>query len=167
MPMHPAALDPAALLKQTRETRTKRSGPGGQHRNKTETAVTLVHMPTGIAAEASERRSQAENRVVALKRLRLELALKHRTPASPSGPTGLWRSRIRGRQLVISASHEDYPCLVAEALDRLQTTGWQVSPAAEILGVTTSQIIGLFRKCPAAWVAVNKHRAALGLPALK
>jgi hypothetical protein len=53
------------------------------------------------------------------------------------------------------------------SLARLHTTGWQVSPAAEILGVTTSQIIGLFRKCPAAWVAVNKHRAALGLPALK
>ncbi|MEI6355559.1 MAG: peptide chain release factor-like protein [Verrucomicrobiota bacterium] len=39
----------------------------------TVTAVVLVHVPTGIAAEASERRSQHENRGVALKRLRLRL----------------------------------------------------------------------------------------------
>lgn len=165
--MHPAALQPADLLKQTTETRTKRSGPGGQHRNKTETAVVLVHRPTGISAEGSERRSQAENRAVALKRLRMKLAVEHRTPAKPSGPSDLWRSRTRGRQLVISASHEDFPALVAEALDHLQEAQWQVSPAAQKLGVTTSQLIGLFKKAPVAWAAVNKHRLAMGLPALK
>ena len=165
--MHPAALPLAELLKQVTETRTKRSGPGGQHRNKTETAVVLVHKPTGISAEGSERRSQSENRAVALKRLRLKLALEHRTPALPSGPSDLWQARTRGRQLVISASHDDYPALLAEALDSLQKTGWQVAPAAVKLGVTTSQLIGLFKKHPAALVAVNKQRESMGLPALK
>lgn len=165
--MHPAALSSADLLKHVTETRTKRSGPGGQHRNKTETAVVLVHRPTGISAEGSERRSQAENRQVGLKRLRLKLAIEHREPASSAGPTELWLSRVHGRQLVISASHDDYPALLAEALDRLQGTGWQVAPAAELLGVTTSQLIGLFKKAPAAWTVVNKHRLAIGLPALK
>jgi hypothetical protein len=165
--VHPAALEPAELLKSCEETRTRRSGPGGQHRNKTETAVVLIHKPTGISAEGSERRSQAENRAVALKRLRLTLAVEHRTPVSSSGPTELWQSRTRGRQLVISASHEDYASLVAEALDRLQATGWQIAPAAEILGVTTSQLGGLLKKSAAAWVAVNKGREAMGLPKLK
>jgi hypothetical protein len=165
--MHAAALPIADLLKQVTESRTKRSGPGGQHRNKTETAVVLVHKPTGISAEGSERRSQSENRAVALKRLRLKLAIEHRSPASSSGPSELWRSRTRGRQLVISAGHDDYPAIVVEALDRLQFTGWQVSPAAETLCVTTSQLIGLFKKNPAVLVAVNKQREAMGLPALK
>lgn len=165
--MHPAALDPADLLKQVSETRTRRSGPGGQHRNKVETAVILVHRPTGISTEASERRSQGENRQVALKRLRLKLAVEHRTPADPSGPSDLWRSRVRGRQLVISASHDDYPALVAEALDRLQGVGFEIPPAASKLGVSNTQLIGLFKKCPVGWVALNKHRAAAGLPALK
>jgi len=54
--MHPATLEPADLHRQVTETQTKRSGLGGQHRNKTETAVVLVHRPTGISAEWPERR---------------------------------------------------------------------------------------------------------------
>ena len=48
-------------------------GPGGQHRNKTASAVRLTHLPTGITVSASERRSQAQNRSSALMRLRRQL----------------------------------------------------------------------------------------------
>ncbi len=50
-------------------------GPGGQHRNKTQSAVRLVHVPTGVVVSAGERRSQLMNRHVALERLRAELRL--------------------------------------------------------------------------------------------
>lgn len=46
------------------------SGPGGQHRNKTETGVRLTHTPTGTVVTATERRSQLQNRGEALERLR-------------------------------------------------------------------------------------------------
>lgn len=164
--MHPAALPAAELLKSTHEVHTRRSGPGGQHRNKTQTAVVIVHQPTGIAGEASERRSQAENRQVALRRLRLKLALEHRTQALP-GPSQLWQARTRGRQLVISASHEDYPPLVAEALDQLQAHGLEIPKAAEVLGVTATQLARLFKKDPAAWTTLARLRAGAGLAALK
>jgi protein subunit release factor B len=53
-------------------------GPGGQHRNKTESGVRLVHRPTGVTVTATERRSQAQNRSAALARLRERLqALSH------------------------------------------------------------------------------------------
>ncbi len=165
--MHPAAIPPAELLKQVAETRTKRSGPGGQHRNKTETAVVLVHEPTGISAEASERRSQAENRSVALGRLRMKLALEQRSPVGAAGPSALWRSRTQGRRLVVSPDHVAFPALVAEALDHLQASQFELGPAAERLGVSTSQLVRLFKKFPAAWAALNRHRASAGLPAVK
>jgi hypothetical protein len=164
-PMHPAALPAAELLRQTRETHTRRSGPGGQHRNKTQTAVVLVHLPTGIDAEAAERRSQAENRRVALRRLRDRLALEHRLPATP-GPSPRWAGRARGGRLVISVDHDDFPALVAEALDQLAAHAMRMAPTAERLGVTATQLANLFRKDAAAWTALNRRRAAVGAPPL-
>ena len=163
--MHPAALDVATLLRACSESRTKRSGPGGQHRNKTETAVVLLHEPTGISAEASERRSQAENRQVALKRLRLKLAVEHRESAQ-SQASESWRKRVRGRQFVISAEHQDFPAIVAEALDQLQAAGFEIPPAAHKLGVTGTQLVKLLKKFPGAWVALNNDRERLGLRVL-
>jgi peptide chain release factor len=44
-------------------------GPGGQHQNKTESAVRAVHVPTGLAAVARSERSQHRNKAAALSRL--------------------------------------------------------------------------------------------------
>jgi peptide chain release factor len=50
------------------------SGPGGQHVNRTESAVRITHVPTGMQASASEERSQHRNRKLALARLAKKLA---------------------------------------------------------------------------------------------
>lgn len=164
--MHPAALPPESLLTNVQEMHARRSGPGGQHRNKVQTAVVLVHRPTGIAAEAAERRSQAENRRVALGRLRLKLALEHRTPAS-TATSSRWQARLRGRQLLVSTDHDDYPALIAEALDRLQAHALDMPATAAALGVTATQLLKLFKRAPAAWTTLNRLRAGQGLPVLK
>ena len=74
---------------------------------------------------------------------------------------------MRGRQISVSPRHEDLPALIAEALDQLEQSGWEMAPTAAALGVTTSQLIKLFRQVPAAWEAINRLRLARGLPSLK
>mgnify|MGYP005932397085 FL=1 len=49
------------------------SGPGGQHVNKTESAVRAVHIPSGISVVASDQRSQWQNKKLATERLQVKL----------------------------------------------------------------------------------------------
>src|SRR5436309_7703082 len=66
------------LLNQCKVDTYRASGPGGQKRNKTSSAVRLRHPPSGLIVIAEESRSQHENRVRALRRLRQALHLKVR-----------------------------------------------------------------------------------------
>lgn len=126
---HPSCLPDEALLAQCTASAGRGGGPGGQHRNKVSTLITLTHTPTGHEAHAGERRSQQENKQVALRRLRLILAVHVRTAApalaKPEGNTresflasldasisstgqpgqqnsDLWRSRVGGTRQGLS-----------------------------------------------------------------
>ncbi len=166
--MHPAAIEVEKLLADCHSRRLRRSGPGGQHRNKVETAWWVQHVPTGVAAEANERRSQAENRAEAVFRLRVNLALEVRQPlAEGCGPSPLWRSRCGSGRIEVSASHGDFPALLAEALDVLAACEYDARPAAELLGCTASQLVKLLKKEPRALGLVNAARAAAGLKPLR
>src|SRR5262245_8427192 len=164
---HPAALDPDVLAAQCEFRFTRRSGPGGQNRNKVEPAVILNHLPTGTTAAASERRSQGENRLVALARLRIELALTVRRPIdlgqeTPFVPTVLWQRRCRGGRIVVNPHHADFPALLAEALDVLHASGDDPGVAARKLGCSTSQLIKLLKHEPRALILVNQSRGRAG-----
>jgi hypothetical protein len=162
--LHPAQLAEAELLRECNIRFVRRSGPGGQHRNKVATGVQLVHRGTGVVAEANERRSQAQNRSAAIQRLRLRLAVDVRRHVSVSAtPSPLWQSRCRNGRLSINPSHLDLAALLAEALDRIAALGWDVRAAAGRLGCTPTQLVRLLQFEPPAVQRVNRERAARGL----
>src|SRR6516225_5538235 len=78
MRSHWTALSDDQFLAQCEVDTYRASGPGGQKRNKTSSAVRLRHPPSGLLVIAEESRSQHENRARALRRLRQALYLKVR-----------------------------------------------------------------------------------------
>lgn len=83
------ATDMATLEREVVIEPYRAPGPGGQRKNRKETAVRLTHPPSGITVVASERRSQAQNRQMAFERLverleRLNRPRKRRIPTRPS-----------------------------------------------------------------------------------
>lgn len=169
MSRHPASLPVDALLSECDVRRGRRGGPGGQHRNKVETAIVLRHRPTGLVAEANERRSQAENRQVALRRLRMRLAVEVRSSGAhqTTAPSELWQGRCAGSRITVSASHDDFPALLAEALDAVAAAEYEMAAAADRLGVSTSQLTRLIQREPAAWTRLNEERRQRGLRPLR
>jgi hypothetical protein len=165
---HPATLDPEALARDCDFHTTRRGGPGGQNRNKVETAVVLTHRPTGLKAQAGERRSQLENRKMALSRLRIELALLVRRPIELGGarpgysPSERWQGRRKGDQILINPGHEDFPALLAEALDVLYASDDDLKACANLMGCSTSQLIKFFKEAPRAWALINARRREAG-----
>lgn len=162
-PPHPASLDAEQLTRRIQLGHSRSAGPGGQHRNKVATRVQLLDVPTGITAAAGERRSVRENKPVAIRRLRLALAIGCRT-AVPLGPIGsqLWQSRRQGSKIVINDHHWDYPALLAEALDVIVAMNGDVRKAAIRLDTSSSQLIRLLSKHAPAMVALNEFRIARG-----
>jgi peptide chain release factor len=69
-PLEETVFDPKEVCWET----MRASGPGGQHVNRTESAVRVAHLPTGIQASAAEERSQHRNRKLALARLAKKIA---------------------------------------------------------------------------------------------
>ena len=161
--VHPACLPVEKLLAECDVRHERRSGPGGQHRNKVSTAIVLTHRPTGLRAEANEERSQVENHREAVRRLRVRLAVEVRSESTGTGTSQLWRSRVNNRRLAVNPSHADFPALLAEALDAVAAAEYDVSAAAESLGISASQLMKFLKDVPTAWASVAEARRQRGL----
>ncbi|PKA65028.1 hypothetical protein AXF42_Ash019040 [Apostasia shenzhenica] len=153
------------------------SGPGGQHRNKRESAVRLTHRPTGIVAQAVEDRSQHRNRACALARLRTLLALKVRNAVeleryNPSLellqilPT---KSTIRVSEVgpQIGPNNPKFVLGMQGLLDLIFTVEGSVSEAAKILGLSTGALSRLILSDDSLRAAVNELRTSKGLRPLR
>jgi hypothetical protein len=158
------------LLAQCAVDTYRASGPGGQKRNKTSSAVRLRHGPTGLLVIAEESRSQHENRARALRRLREALYLKLRDELPDGGPAP---EALAGRPELRAAKNGEGRLDVGRkdarfwpaaglALDVLQALEARVAEAAAALGVSTANLIGFLQTSPKLWEQVNQLRARFG-----
>lgn len=162
-------LDDAALIAQCEVDTYRSSGPGGQKRNKTSSAVRLRHQPTGLIVTATEERSQHLNRLRAIRRMREAIALNVRAPIDLLS----YQLRrevtdvLRSSGLVVGSRDPRYYVALSEILDVLLSAGMRVSIAAEALGLSTAQLVKLLEDDPKVWQKVNELRAAVGAKPLR
>jgi hypothetical protein len=170
-----ANLEDRALIAQCDVDTYRASGPGGQKRNKTSSAVRLRHGPTGLIVIAEESRSQHENRVRALRRLRQALYLKLRNAltAESLNPETLAAiddlREARGRDGRFSLGRRDIRFWPAAGvvLDVLDAVQGRVSEAAAALGVTTGNLNEFLSTDPKLWEQANQLRGRHGHPPLR
>ena len=170
------ALSDDELLAQCAFERFRVSGPGGQHRNKTDSAVRLTHEPTGVVGYASERRSQHQNRSTALARLRRGIALEVRTEPAVDAyhpPPELQRILPRtvagevSRKERIGARHREFWTGVAPLLDLFAAVHGSVADCAALLGCSSNQLTKLLASEPHLWAKTNEMRERRGLKPLR
>jgi hypothetical protein len=163
-------LDDAALLDQCEVDTYRASGPGGQKRNKTSSAVRLRHRPTELIVIGTESRSQHENKARALKRLRLAIALHVRRTVNPDvyEPSPLLRECVTddGR-FHVGRRDERFLPAAAEVLDVLLASGGSVREAATRVGSTTARLVDFLQREDKLWAQVNELRKALGKKPLR
>ncbi len=169
-----ARLTEDQLLAQCAVDTYRASGPGGQKRNKTSSAVRLRHLPTGLIVIAEESRSQHDNKAKALQRLRHALFLDLRDPLPPDvtpeqivALTDYATARSPGGRLRMSARDPRFWPSVGVALDVLTAVEARVADAAALLGVSTGNLIDFLRTDPKVWQEANRLRAAFGHNALR
>ncbi|MCP4247866.1 MAG: peptide chain release factor-like protein [bacterium] len=163
-------LDDPALLARCQVDTYRASGPGGQKRNKTDSAVRIRLPALGLMVTAGESRSQHENKARALRRLREQIALQIRRPMDVDGyrPSALLAGCLTRRsQLVVGRRDERYAPVVAEVLDLITACGGRISTAAGKVGVTTGALSTFLRRDAKLLACVNDLRRGTGLRPLR
>ena len=166
-------LNDAQLLAQCEVDTYRASGPGGQKRNKTSSAVRIRHLPSGLLVIAEESRSQHENRAKALKRVRQAFYLKLREPiraealGSISQREELASVRSSTGKLDVGRKDVRFWPAVGLVLDVLEATEARVGEAAEALGISTGNLIDFLETDPKVWEQANYLRQHFGHKVLK
>jgi len=161
-----------ALIAQCEVDRYRASGPGGQHRNKTESAVRLRHKLTGVSAIGEDSRSQNENKMHAVRRLRSAIALQIREPVRIEGfaPSPRLASLVAHGTAPLGAKTKhtgEYWAGMAELLDLLVSGGLEIGATAQRLGISTGALSKLLLHDDQVARVVNDLRRASSLRPLR
>lgn len=163
-----ALLTDAQLLAQCEVDTYRASGPGGQKRNKTSSAVRLRHLPSTLIVIAEESRSQHENKAKALRRLRQRIWLTLRElPSAAFQGTDPTLAAPEPVDLNLGKRDVRFWPTAALVLDLLHFTKAQVSSTASLLGCSTGNLIDFLQTEEHLWTEANLIRQEYGQKPLK
>lgn len=178
----PLAADEKTLLADCDVHTYRSSGPGGQHRNKVSSAVRLLHRPTGITGHGDESRSQQDNRRMAMRRLRMNIACKVRREVDlgAGAPAAIAecmfvpktlrnRKRLGGeteggteggekKRLEVGVRDHRFWRVAAGVLDLLEGYGGAVSDVGRNLGISTGNVVSFLKSERHLLTAANEIR---------
>ncbi|MBE6390213.1 MAG: peptide chain release factor-like protein [Lentisphaerae bacterium] len=148
-------LEDAELSALCRITFSKATGPGGQKRNKTSSAVTVELPALGLSSSDCTERSQFRNRAKALKKLRMQIALNYRKTPSviPENPD-------------CSIHSPGYPLFAARVLDILAECDLDHKTAAGRCNISPSALLKKLYRDPLLWQFFQQLRKKRQLPLL-
>lgn len=163
------ALSDVQLLAQCEVDTYRASGPGGQKRNKTSSAVRLRHPPSGLIVIAEESRSQHENRARAWRRLRQAFYIKIRddlpgtlTAEAVAQIPDYRPAKDGDGRLHLGRKDPRFWPAAGVVLDVLRAVGARLHDAAALLGVSTGNLADFLAADPKLWEEANYLRRRFG-----
>lgn len=161
------SLSDGELLRKCTVTYFQASGPGGQKRNRVNSAVRLNHLQTGITVVSSDSRSAERNRSAALARMRLQLALS----PWPCREIDEVKTKFPGKwpefRVQINHKHGDFPNCVFSALHFFNSFQGEIRTTGKKLGTTSSSLVRFFKVNKQVWKTVAEIRKHFGKSLLK
>lgn len=138
------------------------SGPGGQHRNKTNTGVCLKLNPYNLEIKSSESRSASENKTHALHRMQMALALEVREEPLPAE-----KLRFPGSQGRIQTSNPLFPLFIAQVLDIVYANKGDTKPAAKAFNLSPTALTKILHLNKSVVERLRIMRESFGKPKLR
>ncbi len=160
------------LVAQSEVDRYRASGPGGQHRNKTESAERLRHKLSGVSAIGEDSRSQSENKLHAVRRLRAAIALEVREPVRIEDyvPSARLRAFVAAGTAPLGAKTKltgEYWTAIAELLDLIVANHLEIGTSAVKLGISTGALSKLLLHDEHVGRVINDLRRAAQMRPLR
>jgi hypothetical protein len=156
------------LLSECRMDTFRASGRGGQKKNKTSSAVRLTHKRSELSVTATRSRSQHDNKMRAVRKLRMLIALNTRLTA-PEKSDLVWPESVQltNGRLSVGSSNSSLAEVVAMVLDVIECHDGRISDAAKHMSVTSSSLVKFIHANHSVWEYVGQLRRKNSLSSLK
>ena len=148
--------DEEHFLRDCKIVHFKSTGKGGQKKNKTSSAIRLIHNPTNLFVESSVNRQQIINKIDAIRKLRLKIAL------SLVNKANTWQGTYG-----LNYKNWDFPIMIGIIIDAFHFKNFSIKETSLFLGISQNILLKNISKNKELWDFINQEREKRTLKRLK